>query len=258
MNGPDGIIDSHAHVDQLQDVSGSLSRAKEAGVTDIVAMSVDVASMRKTLDLAHQYPVPKIHPALGIHPGMVKAEIPPEAFDFILAEIGPAIAIGETGLDFWYKWARKDPDVQRWQKESFARHLEIAGTTGLPIVIHSRGAWQECFDMSRAAGNTKVLFHWYSGPLDILDQILSAGYFVSTSPSIALSPQSREAMSLAPLERILIETDAPVLYKDPAGEYWAEPKDVRRTLSALALLKNLDEATVLKQVNHNARTLFGF
>ena len=73
----------------------------------------------------------------------------------------------------------------------------------MPIVIHSRGAWRDCLAMTKAAGVRRALFHWYSGPVDILDQILDAGFYVSTSLSVAYSPESRRAMARAPVERIL-------------------------------------------------------
>lgn len=251
------IIDTHAHLEQLEDIEGSLRRAQEAGVTDIMAMSVDLASMQKTLDLAAKYKQPKIHPALGVHPGMVKPEEQPRALEFLKSHIQQAVAVGETGLDYWYKWVRKDEAERAKQKESFAVHLEVAHEHHLPIIIHSRGAWAHCLEMTRAAKVQRALFHWYSGPLDVLTSIIESGFYVSTSPSVASSPQSQEAMAQAPLNRILIETDSPVRYKDGEEDYLAEPKDVVRTLKALARLKNLDEGAVLAQVNKNAKDFFG-
>ena len=251
------MIDSHAHVDQLEDIPGALARADQAGVSDIIAVSVDLASMTKIMQIAADYAKPKIHPALGIHPGNIKPEEQAEAFAFIRTHISKAIAVGETGLDYWYKWVRKDEVERGKQKDSFQFHLDVACEFDLPIIIHSRGAWRDCLAMTKAAGVKRALFHWYSGPLDILEQILSAGYYVSTSPSVGYSPESRAAMAQAPLDRILIETDAPVRYKDGDEGYLAEPKDVVRTWHALAALKSIDAADVLKQVNQNAQRFFG-
>jgi TatD DNase family protein len=261
------IIDTHAHIDQLEDLTGALGRAQLAGVTDIVAMSVDLPSMRKVLEISRQYTKPKIHPALGIHPGLVSAKggdapgarppAGPEDFEFLRAHIGQASAVGETGLDYWYKWVRKDQHERQLQKDSFAVHLELARTSGLPIVIHSRGAWEDCLAMTQAAGVKRALFHWYSGPVDILERVIAAGFYVSTSPSVAYSPESRRAMEQAPLERILVETDAPVHYKENDGTFLAEPKDVVRTWKALAELKNLDQDHTLAVVNANAKRFFG-
>jgi TatD DNase family protein len=250
------IIDTHAHIDQLENLDGALARADEAGVSDIVAMSVDLDSMKKVLAISGQYQKPKIHPALGVHPGMIKPEAQQTAFDFMRANIKQARAVGETGLDYWYKWVRKDEVERQKQKDSFSFHLSLAREFDLPIVIHSRGAWRDCLSMTLAAGMKRALFHWYSGPVDILDQILEAGFYVSTSPSVAYSPESRQAMEHAPLDRILIETDSPVNYRDGEASFMAEPKDVTRTWKALALLKNLDEQKVLDTVNANARKFF--
>ena len=264
------IIDTHAHIDQLEDLPGALARAHEAGVSDIVAMSVDLESMKKLVEITAHYQSPKIHLSLGVHPGMVAGRggpcvrpliedchRPDLAFDFMRAHIKEARAIGETGLDYWYKWVRKDQVERQKQKDSFVFHLNLAREFDLPIVIHSRGAWRDCLSMSLASGIKRALFHWYSGPVDILDQIIDAGFYVSTSPSVAYSPESQKAMAHAPLERILVETDTPVNYKDGESSFMAEPKDVIRTWKALARLKNLNEEEVLAMVNANAKEFFG-
>ena len=111
--------------------------------------------------------------------------------------------------------------------------------------------------MTKESGVRRALFHWYSGPVDVLDQILEAGFYVSTGPSVAVSPESRRAMAHAPLARVLIETDSPVRYKDGETFFMAEPKDVTRAWKALAQLKNLDEQETLAVVNTNAKVFFG-
>lgn len=251
------IIDTHAHIDQLEDLPGVLERADEAGVSDIVAVSVDLDSMKKVLDIAAQYQKPKIHPALGVHPGKVQSDGQPLAFDFMRANIKQACAVGETGLDYWYKWVRKDQIERQKQKDSFAFHCDLAREFDLPIVIHSRGAWQDCLSMALESNVKRALFHWYSGPVDVLDQILEAGFYVSTGPSVAYSSESRRAMTHAPLERILVETDSPVNYKEGETSFMAEPKDVIRAWKALSQLKNMNEQEALAVVNTNAKTFFG-
>jgi len=253
---PTDIIDTHAHIDQIEGLAGAMARATQAGVSDIMAMSVDLDSMQKLLELTGLYQQPRIHPALGLHPGMVKPETQQAAFDFMRAHIKKAIAVGETGLDYWYKWVRKDEIERQKQKDSFAFHLALAREFDLPIVIHSRGAWRDCLSMTLESGVKRALFHWYSGPVDILDQVLAAGFYVSTSPSVAYSPESRRAMAHAPLERVLVETDSPVKYKEGENFFMAEPKDVIMAWKALAQLKNMDEQETLAVVNANARAFF--
>lgn len=250
------IIDSHAHIDQYDDIEAVIKRSIDANVSDVVAMSVDLQSMVKVIELAKRFTSPCIHPALGIHPGMVTREDHAEALVFLKNNIVDAKAIGETGLDYWYKWVRKNEEERQRQKNAFLIHLELAKEYQMPIVIHSRGAWKECLAMAQTVGVSHALFHWYSGPIDVMTKILDAGYYVSTSPSVGYSVESQTAMKAAPLDRILIETDAPVRYRTETADYVAEPKDVWKTLTALSVLKQLDEATVLEHVNLNAKKFF--
>jgi TatD DNase family protein len=179
-----------------------------------------------------------------------------EVFDFIRMHIKQAVAIGETGLDYWYKWVRDDHEERAKQKNSFARHLQIAKEFDLPIIIHSRGAWRDCLAMTKEAGVKRALFHWYSGPVDILKQIMDEGFYVSTSPSIAYSPQSQQAMMAVELDRVLIETDSPVSYRDGEEIFVSQPSDVWRTLRSFSRLRNMEENALLDLVNGNARTFF--
>lgn len=250
------IIDTHAHLDHVPDTKSALARANEAGVTDIIAVSTDLAAIRKNLELKNSCAAPRIHVAFGVHPGEIKADELDATFAFIREHIAQAAAIGETGLDYWYKWVRKNEDEKKKQRDCFEKHLGLAREFDLPIVIHSRGAWEDCLTMTLCAGVQRALFHWYSGPVDILEKVLTAGFYVSCSPSVAYSPQSREAMSHAPVERTLIETDSPVFFNQPDQGFQAEPKDVWRTLNAYAELKNIPQEEALKRLNANAQTFF--
>jgi len=251
------IIDTHAHLDHLPDVEGALARAREAGVEHIVAVGVDLASNKRNLEIKKKWASPKIHAALGIHPGNIHPGEIEETFRFIREHVREAVAIGETGLDYWYKWVKKDESKKREQRELFQKQLKLAVEFDLPVVIHSRGAWRDCLDMTRDAGVKKAVFHWYSGPVDVLKEILEGGFFVSGGPSLAYSPQSREAITHAPIERTLIETDSPVFFQDPQGGFQAEPKDVVRALKAYAALKNVAEEKALETFNRNACDFFG-
>jgi TatD DNase family protein len=130
----------------------------------------------------------------------------------------------------------------------FQQHLDLAKEFDLPIVVHCRGAWRECLDMIVASGVKKAVFHWYSGPMDVLKDILDAGFLISGSVALEYSAESRKAMEYAPLERILVETDTPV-------RGWT-PKDVWRTFKALCAIKAADEEKALAIVNANASVFF--
>ncbi len=252
------FIDTHAHLDHLENVEQALVQAAEAGVSDIIAVSVDLKANKRNLELKKSIQRPRIHVALGIHPGNIVPDEVEETLRFIREHIKEAVAIGETGLDYWYKWAKKDEAKKAEQRQLFRRQLELAREFDLPVVIHSRGAWRDCLTMTRDAGVKKAVFHWYSGPVDVLNDIVASGYMVSTTPSLAYSPPSREAISQAPIEHTMIETDCPVYYQEGEdGRFQATPKDVARTLKAYVALKNVDESKALAVFNENARRFFG-
>jgi TatD DNase family protein len=250
--------DTHAHLDQIDDLPQALKDAKQAGVVGIMAVSVDLQSCRKNLEIS-QHDDPKIFVGLGIHPGnIIPAEIE-TTLDFVRTHIRQAQAIGEIGLDFWYRWVKKDEAKKQLQRQVFVQQLEIAKEAKLPVIIHSRGAWQECFEMAKTCGIPRAVFHWYSGPVAVLKEILAAGYFVSATPSLAYSPQAREAISFAPLEQTLIETDCPVYYQgtEEAEGFQARPRDVFRTLQIYAAIKKVDPHKALQIFNANAQQVLG-
>ena len=251
------IIDTHAHLNQIEEVEQVLREAATAELESIVAVSEDLASSQRNLELSRQFSAPKIFVAMGLHPGKVAADNIEPCLQFVAQHIRDIQAIGETGLDFWYPAVRDNDTQKGLQRESFGRHLELARTYNLPVVIHSRGAWRESLDMARDAGVVQAVFHWYSGPVDVLKDILSAGYLISASPSLAYSRQLRDAVRQAPVTQTLIETDCPVFYRLPTGNgFVAAPKDVWRTLQAYAEIKNVVPEQVVSVLNQNARDFF--
>ena len=264
INNSQAIIDTHTHLYDLPDVAAALRDSAAAGVSDVVALGVDLASNKKHLDIVSQPQALRIHLALGLHPGNIKTDEIEPCFTFfrdVLKEsslpcgegVGRGIflrpvAIGEAGLDFFYKWVRKDDVLKNEQRMVFQRHLDLAKEFDLPIVIHGRGAWRECLQMTVASGVKKAVFHWYSGPMDVLKEILDAGFLISGSLALEYSEDARRAAAYAPVDRILVETDTPVRS--------TTPKDVWRSFKALCAIKGLDEETGLAVVNANARAFF--
>ena len=240
--------DTHAHIDHLKDIPGAMQRAHEAGVCGIIAQSMDLASCKRNLALAKEYSAPKIHVGLGMHPSETNLDDLPKIVDLIHAHKDEISHVGEIGLDFWYKWVRKDQEKKDAQRQAFRTLLKTAKEVDKPVVVHSRGCWRECFETMQEEGITRGEFHWYSGPLDVLADILKAGYFISATPSLSKSEQARAAVMAAPIEQTFIETDCPV--------YDLEPKDVFATLSAYAELKGIDAAKAAQQFNTNTRSFF--
>lgn len=253
------IIDTHAHLDQLENFDQAIKNAVEAGVEAIAAVSMDLNSCRNNLEIKKSTRRPQIVLGMGMHPSEANRADVSACAALIREHADHLAAIGEIGLDFWYKWVRKDQAKKDEQREVFRAFLDLAVELNLPAVIHSRGVWRECFEMAKNSGVRKAVFHWYSGPGDVLNDILRQGYYISATPSVAYSPQSREAIVSAPIEQTLIETDCPVHFKNPETqeEFQAEPRDVVRTLRAYCALKQCDEEKALDIFNKNARQFFG-
>jgi TatD DNase family protein len=251
------FIDTHAHLDGIEDVDAKLQQAAEAGVNKVVAVGVDLASNRINFEIKKRCTAPQIFLALGIHPGNIITEQIDETINFICEHKSDIVAIGETGLDFWYPFIKKSEERKQEQIKVFQLQLELAKEFDLPIIVHSRGAWQEAFDMVKNFGVRLVVFHWYSGPTEILKDILDSGYFISATPALAYSPQAQAAITAAPIEQTLIETDSPVFYRTGKDEgFKASPKDVFRTLEAYAKLKNVDKEKAAAVLNQNAEKVF--
>ena len=256
------IIDSHAHLEEVKDLEGALKRAKQTGVAAVVAVGVDIKSSEKALEICRVYKdpgvYPIIYPSLGIHPKDLKLHELPSVFKLIEENIDNIVAVGEIGLDYWYKEARKEGPGRRLQKEIFVKQLDIANRYNKPVIIHSRGAWKDCFEIMVQRRIKRGVFHWYSGPGDVLEDVLKRGYFISVTPSCEYSKEHQEAVKKTPLENILIETDSPVVYKPQSGKYESEPKDVLRALKAVSEIKDIEEARIARKSTENAMELFGF
>ncbi len=251
------LIDTHAHLNDIEDIDSALKRAKEAGVTRIIAQGVDLSSNKKNLAIKQKFPDIDIRLAFGIHPGNIVVDQIDETFDFIRSHKENIVAIGETGLDFWYRWVRKDDDKKNQQREVFQKQIDLAKEFDLPIVIHSRGAWSDCFSMAKENNIKKSVFHWYSGPQDVLRNILDEGYYISATPALSYSKELQDAIKFAPIDKILIETDTPVFYRMGESGFQSEPRDVFKTLDFLAKIKNIDLDKAAYALNENAKKIFG-
>lgn len=254
------IIDTHAHLDQLEHVEEALVRAYQEGVEAVVAVGIDAVSSRKNLELSERREKnwPKIYLAFGMHPSEADREVLKECIGLISHNITHLKAIGEIGLDFWQKEVKKDPRKKAEQEEVFKKQLALAKEFSLPVSIHSRGSWQRCFELLLASGVKKAVFHWYSGSLDILKEILNQGFFISATPALKYSPQHQEAVKFAPIEKLFLETDSPVFYGERETGFRAEPQDVFKTLPLVSQIKDISEEAVARITTDNAKKFFNF
>ncbi|MFC1699236.1 TatD family hydrolase [Candidatus Omnitrophota bacterium] len=254
-----GLIDTHVHLEQLPDIEASLARAQQAGLKALIAVGQDQLANESLFKFYLQSLKiePKIYLALGIHPGNLENLELAGALRFIEQGREHLVAIGEIGLDYWYPQARKDGPPRKRQQEVFAAQLDLAVRLGLPAIVHSRGAWSDCLRFLIERKVERGLFHWYSGPQDVLAEIINRGYIISAAPSAEYSKDHQLAISNTPLDKIILETDSPVKYRPPSGDYDSEPKDIWRTLEAVAKIKNLPVDQVREETARNAEQFFG-
>ncbi len=239
------LVDGHAHLDELEDLEDALREARDARVKGIVGVGVDRASNEKILKIAKENPG-LVYPAIGYHPWEMKAEDVEENLSFIRDHVEGCLAVGEIGLDYKVK-VKKD---LQWRV--FGELLDIALGNDKPVIIHCRYSHKRALEMVIEKGIKRAVFHWFTGPIDLLGEILKRGYFISATPALSYSPPHQEAVRMAPLERILLETDTPVSYQSKE----ARPKDVWITLREVARLKGVDLLTVAEQTTANATILF--
>ncbi len=249
------LIDTHAHLDEIENLKSVVTQAKAAGVITVIAVGQDLTSNKKTLEIAERYPG-FVYPALGYHPWNIKESEISANLEFIKANIDKAVGIGEVGLDYHKRVrAAADKDLQ---KRVLAELLKIAKEHDKPALIHSRYAWQDAFDMVKGAGMTKAVFHWYTGTSSVLRDIIDSGYYVSATPAVEYHEEHRRAVKETPLGQLLLETDSPVVYaRGREGEFKSSPADVVRSLKGAAVLKGLSEEELAKATTENARRLFG-
>jgi TatD DNase family protein len=240
------MIDTHAHLNEIEEIDRAIQRAKLAGIVGIVAVGMDLASNITTLDLAEQFP-DMVHPAIGYHPWSISTDTIEKNLKFIEDNLPKCIALGEVGID--YKTKVKKP-VQ-W--EVFSKVLSLAIRHNRPVIVHSRFSHQRSHQMVRDSGIDKAIFHWYTGSLEILKKIIDDGYYISATPALAYSPPHQAAMKAAPIERILMETDSPVEYQRKVSE----PADLTITLKELACVKSMDIKEVRRITTNNAKRFFG-
>jgi len=249
------LIDTHAHLDELENLDSRLEEAKENGVIATVAVGSNYQSNVKILEISHRY-CSFVYPALGLHPWQL-ANLKPHQLDdnlqFIEQNIATAVAIGEIGLDYDKRVVKAAS--KELQKDTLRQLLDLARKYNRPVIIHSRYAWKDSFQLVEQAGIGKAVFHWFTGFSSVLSDIINAGYFISATPATEYHEEHRRAVRQTSLNRLLLETDCPVTY-GRGIRYKSKPADVVRSLKAAAQLKEINEAVIAEQTTRNAIGFF--
>jgi TatD DNase family protein len=246
------VIDTHAHLDACADSAEDLlARARAAGVTRVVAVGSGVDSCRATLAIAEAEM--GVACALGIHPHQAGSEEADKMDELrSLLEQPAAVAVGETGLDFYRDYAPHGS-----QQRVFEQQLALADELGLPIVVHTRSADAETAAALRPFAGTVVL-HCFSSP-GLLPVALERGYYVSFAGNVTYpkAEELRDAATRVPADRLLAETDCPYLSPQPLRGRPNEPANVVLTVEVLAEARGVPVAELASQIDENATRAFG-
>jgi TatD DNase family protein len=243
------VIDTHAHLDALEDADGAVERARAAGVTRIVSVGTDPGSWLRTLAIANRHD--GVYAALGLHPHEAASEATVDALREALAD-PRAVALGETGLDYY-----RDHAPREAQRRAFEAQLDLAAELGKPAIIHTRAADADTVSMLASFQGTTVMHCFSSAPL--LEPALDRGWYVSFAGNVTYKNayDLRAAARAIPAERLLAETDSPYLAPQPKRGKPNEPAYVLHTVAALAEARGEDVDAVTAQIDANANACFG-
>lgn len=253
------LYDTHAHLDQgafKDDLAEVLTRALKAGVHDINAIGVDVDSSRAAIQLSQEHG--PVHAVVGIQPNDVR-DAKPDDWDEIvhLSNDPQVVGLGETGLDRYW-----DHSPFELQQDYFDRHLRLSQSSGLPFVVHMRECEEDVLAMLREArqrGPLRGVMHSFTGSINGAIEAIELGLHVSFAGMVTFkkSDELRKVACVVPLERLLVETDAPYLSPEPVRKIKRnEPAHVAHTASLLCEVRGEMLDDFIHQTTLNAKRLF--
>lgn len=277
------LVDSHAHLDFVEDLEGALARAKAEGIGKIVTIGTSIEAGKKCISIAEKNTTDdlQIYATCGIHPEDGKSDTD-EFGDNLIEELKKVagfskkvVAIGECGLDFYTDPGGERPatseEEKEFQRDLFKKQIKLAANLNLPLVVHCRNAWNEVFEiLEKEQGPTlpetpqsrsfklRGVFHSWTGNAEAVKKALDLGFYISFSGIVTFknAKDIQEAVKNVPLDRILIETDSPFLAPEPLRGKQNEPKNVKIIGAFLASLRNEKIEVIEEAVSANFTALF--
>ncbi|MDA9647808.1 TatD family hydrolase [Candidatus Pelagibacter sp.] len=251
------MIDSHCHLDHeplLSDLSSVIQRAKEVGIEKLLTISTSFESFSRIKELINRDEM--IYGTIGIHPHESSTNIiTSKQIIQHLNDNSKIIGIGETGLDFYYNNSEKDKQIA-----SFKEHIEASIKTDTPLIVHSRDAEKETFDILNEykKENLKILMHCFTGSKAFSEKLMILNSFFSASGIITFknSLDLQDTFKSIPMDNILIETDSPFLAPVPKRGKKNEPSFIDFTATKLAEIKNISKKELIEKTTNNFNKLF--
>lgn len=251
------LIDSHAHLDGERfdnDRDRLINALKDAGVDLIINPGADLSSSIKAVSLSEQYD--NIYAAVGVHPHAAK-EMDNSTIELLksFTNRDKVVAIGEIGLDYHYDNSPRDI-----QKQRFKEQLDLAKEVKLPVIIHSRDATKDTFDILKETqdGSLEGVLHCYSGSVEIALEYIKLGFYISLAGTVTFknAKMPKEVAKNIPMDKLLIETDSPYLTPEPHRGKRNEPIYVRYVAGTIAELRGISFEEVAKKTAENTKRLF--
>ena len=251
------MIDSHCHLDHeplVNNLSQVILRSKNIGLDKILTISTTTTSFAKILDIVNFDPI--IYGTFGIHPHETNLElVKKETIVQNVKSNKKIIGVGETGLDFYYNNSNKVNQIN-----SFENHIKASVDLNVPIIVHSRNAESEIFEIldKYKNENLKILMHCFTGTSDFAEKLMKFNTYFSASGIITFknSIDLQKTFKIIPEEKLLIETDSPFLAPVPMRGKKNEPSYIKYTLEKLAELKNLNINNLDNITTNNFNKLF--
>ena len=251
------MIDSHCHLDHeplISDLSNVIQRSKNVGIEKLLTISTTLESFKKIIDIIKKDKM--IYGTIGIHPHETNTNIIKS--DQIIENLkahSKIIGIGETGLDFYYNNSDKDKQIS-----SFIEHIEASIKTDVPLIIHSRNAEIETFEILNRykSDKPKILMHCFTGTKEFSEKLLTLDSFFSASGIITFknSVDLQNTFKSLPLDKLLIETDSPYLAPVPNRGQKNEPSFIDFTAKKLSEIKGISKSKLIEITTNNFNKLF--
>ena len=251
------MIDSHCHLDHeplFKKISGVLKRSKESGIKKLLTICTTIVGFNNIINILKIDPI--IYGTFGIHPHETETNIVNKKIIIENINLNPRlIAVGETGLDFFYNHSLKKTQI-----ESFKVHIEAAIELDIPIIVHSRNAEEETFNILNdyRIHKPKILMHCFTGSYDFFKNMEKLNSYFSASGIITFNNSSdlQNTFAKIPNNKLLVETDSPFLAPVPMRGKKNEPSFIKYTLKKLADLKKIDETEMINLTTKNFENLF--
>ncbi len=247
------LIDTHCHLnfkDFNIDQDKIIGQCSNKDIW-MINVGVDYKTSQEVIELAEKHKK-GVYASIAIHPHNVdKIDFDKKKFKELVKN-KKVVAIGETGLD--YMFCENDEKVQELQKKIFIKHLELAKELNKPVIVHSRRLFPEILEIVKKHP-VKGVLHCYMGRWSYAEEYLKLGFYIGFTGLIVYARDYDKVIKNTPLDRIMIETDAP--YLSPTREKRSTPLDVEKVAQKIAEIKGISFEKVAKQTTKNAKELFG-